>query len=151
MKNILDQPAQSAICGILAVGGTFELAARYVGCSRKTIYNTANRDPEFREKLKQSQSGNELVFLNTIKEAGKQTKYWAAAKFALQHMYPERYARKPGTMHVKDVQDLVGQIVRAVVAVVPDVALRNAIRLKIRNLVGPYFHKAKEKDSSDAK
>src|SRR4051812_33208740 len=127
MKRSLDKHAQGAICGILSVGGTFDLAARYVNCTRKTIYNTAQRDPEFREKLKQSQSGNELMHLNTIKEAGKQIRYWPAAKWALEHMYPDRYARKPGTMRVRDVQDLVGQIVQAVVSVVPDVALRNAI------------------------
>ena len=37
------------ICGLLTLGSTRVLAARYVGCHPNTLRNTARRNPEFAE------------------------------------------------------------------------------------------------------
>src|SRR5690242_15717663 len=54
MEKILDDKKCAAIFGILAVGGTRRLAARYVGCSPATIHNAARRDKDFRRQLRSS-------------------------------------------------------------------------------------------------
>ena len=43
---VLDDAKRREICAILAMGGNRETAARYVGCHRTTIANTAERDEE---------------------------------------------------------------------------------------------------------
>src|SRR5262245_55705902 len=66
MKTILDDKKKGEICGILAVGGTYAMAAKRVGCSRMTIWRAANRDPEFRKRMYRAQTRPEKTFLNTI-------------------------------------------------------------------------------------
>lgn len=89
MKPTLDDSKRSAICTILSLGGTRRMAARYVGCTERTIRNTAARDRKFSQSLKQTELSPEITFLRTLLNAGKEAKYWQAAKWALQHMYPD--------------------------------------------------------------
>jgi len=134
MKTILDDKKKGEICGILAVGGTFAMAAMRVGCSRMTIYRTAHRDPEFRKRMHRAQTRPEKTFLKTITRAAQETRYWGAARWALQHMYPDRYARRPLTMRLEDVKDLMSQILDALAEVITDPATRAAIRRRVRQL-----------------
>ncbi len=145
MKQILDDKRRSEIAAILAVGGTYAMAARYVGCDRGTIRNTTARDPQFAEQLAKAQSGAEFQFLHTIKEAGKETRYWQAAKWALEHMYPDRYRRQPRTMALEAVKDLISQLMRAALHNVEDSSVRAQIRLNFRVITGETFRKLKER------
>src|SRR6266536_3340620 len=107
-KQILDSDKRAQIITVLSVGGTYGLAAKHVGCSRQTIYATADRDPEFKKQLSEARASTEIEFLETIKyHAGRQTKSWQAAKWALQHMNPDRFARKAFTLPLADVKDLI--------------------------------------------
>src|SRR5262245_49289617 len=144
MKTTIDNQKQGAVCGILSVGGTLSLAAKYLGCHRNTIRNAARRDPQFAERMQNAQAGNEIQFLNTIHEAAKDPHNWQAARFALTHMYPDRYGRGPRTMPINDVGDLISQLIQAIVRVVPDAPTRQAIRVTIRSIIGPALRKAKE-------
>ncbi|HEY2881666.1 MAG TPA: hypothetical protein VGJ15_04520 [Pirellulales bacterium] len=129
-KKVLDDSKRAAICGILSIGGTKKMAANYVGCSRHTIRNTAMRDPEFRRQLAQTKVSPEITYLKTLYSAGQEK--WTAAKWALQHMYPDRYARKPMTMELGDVKDLISQLLAAIVKVIPNSKIRAAVRRNVR-------------------
>jgi hypothetical protein len=144
MKTILDDKKKGEICGILAVGGTYAMAAKRVGCSRMTIWRAANRDPEFRKRMYRAQTRPEKTFLNTISRAAKETRYWSAARWALQHMYPDRYARRPLTMRLSDVKNLISQILHGITEVVPDQATRAAIRRRLRQMTSEAVEKCKQ-------
>ncbi len=143
MKPILDESKREIICGILAVGGTYQLAAQRVGCSRQTIRNTANRHPEFRKKLDEATTNPEILFLNTIREASKQAKFWPAAKWACNTCI-RTATRKARTMSVREVRELISQLVSAVAQAIPDVHLRAEVRRRIYELTGRRLRKAKE-------
>ncbi len=140
MKPILDATKRAQICAILTVGGTKRLAAKFVGCSTQTIYNTAQRDSEFKRQLDQTQVSPEITFLKTLHSAAQEK--WQAAKWALQHMYPYRYARKAAAMSVEDVKDLISQLLAAIVKVIPDSKIRAAVRRQVRLITRAAIRKA---------
>jgi len=144
MRPILDEDKRNEIIGVISVGGTYALAARKVGCSRQTIRRTAARDPEFRRRLNEARAAPEHKFLKTIEAAAGEKKYWQAAKWALQHEYPDRYGRKPRTMTLADVKDLVTQLLEAVLQVIPDSTIRAAVRRRVYKVSGDSLRKAKE-------
>ena len=88
-KPLLDEAKRRRICSILALGGTRELAAFNVGCSRATIVRTMRRDPAFAQQVWEAETDAEILFLRTLK-----TKQWRSAAWALERLFPSRYARR---------------------------------------------------------
>ena len=121
MKRILDDIKKREICAILSVGGTRDMAAQYVGCTERTIRNAAERDPLFAERLAKTELSPEITFLRNISNAAAEGKYWRAAAWALERMYPERYEkRKPGAIPIAQLDDVVHYLVDAAMREVPD-------------------------------
>ncbi len=93
-KPLLDDAKQREICAILSVGGTRSVAAKYVGCCVDTIRRTALRDKVFAERIQKAEPSTEITFLKSIQTAAKESRNWRAAAWALEHLFPERYARR---------------------------------------------------------
>ena len=145
-KQILDAEKRAQIITVLSVGGTLALAAKHVGCCRTTIYRTADSDPKFRNQLHEARTSTEIEFLETIKyHGGRQSKCWQAARWALQHMNPDRFARKAFTMPLAEVKDLISQVLAAIADEIRDPKTRAAVRRRIRNLVDSAIRKAKDR------
>ena len=87
----LDDIKRGEIFGVLACGGSVALAARTVGCCVRTIYNTATRDPEFGKRMQRARASHELKLLKRIDDAAADPKYWRAAAWQLERIYPDRY------------------------------------------------------------
>ena len=87
----LDEDKRTTIVTVLTLGGTIALAARTVGCCPRTIYNTATRDPEFGKRMQRARANHELKLLKRIDDAASDPKYWRAAAWQLERMYPDRY------------------------------------------------------------
>lgn len=51
MPKPLSEEARQRIIGAVAMGAGLALAADMVGCSRQTIYNWMDRDPEFKREI----------------------------------------------------------------------------------------------------
>lgn len=146
MKTTLDPEKRKKILNVLTVGGTFALAAQHVGCSRATIFRAARQDPDFRNQLNEAMATTELEFLETLKlHAGKDNHCWQAAKWGLQHMNPDRYARRAFTIPLPDVKDLISQVLDAVAQGITDTKTRTAVRRRVRGLVDVAVRKAKER------
>ncbi len=102
----LDDARRREILAILAVGGTRQLAASYVGCVPRTIDNTAARLPEFAAALRQVEPAPEVGYLESLRRASRDPKYWRAAAWALERLYPGRYA--PGRRDAVPLDEVVG-------------------------------------------
>ena len=102
---MLDDYKQRQIIAILAIGGSRTLAAQFIGCHPRTIYNTARGDAKFAEDLNRAESCPEYHMLKTIADSGRHVAH--VAKWGLERMYPDRYRpRAPGTFSVDAVKQL---------------------------------------------
>jgi len=120
-KQFLDEYKRREVLAILSVGGARRAAARYVGCTVNTIRSTADRDPEFAKKLRRAERGLEIDYLNNIRKAARNEKYWRAAAWALERIDPQRYARRsPDAITVEEIKDLLVQLADIISEEVPE-------------------------------
>src|SRR5438105_4018374 len=83
-RRKLTADKRRTVCAILSSGGNRVLAARFVGCSVRTIYYTALADPAFRDELRKAQANAELASLQIVTNAAGDAKYWKAATWLLE-------------------------------------------------------------------
>ena len=98
---VLDHVKKGQILAILSVGCNRRIAARYVGCSPKTIQNTADREPEFAKQLHHADHGAEIEYLKRIRTAAQKEQYWRAAAWALERLNPEDVDGQPVKVSIK--------------------------------------------------
>jgi hypothetical protein len=151
-KSTLDEFKKRDICRILACGGTRLMAAQYAGCSVRTIHNTAKRDPLFAEQLAKTELSPEFAFLKNIIDAVKEEKNWRAATWALERMYPERYARRrPETIPVGHLRDVVDYLVEKAMEKTPENQNRKALRATLKKLAHKSLTQSAVKKTNDAR
>lgn len=127
-RYALDETKQREILAILTVGCSRRTAARYVGCAHSTIQRTADRDPEFAEKLRQAENRQEFTYLGNIQQAAKKPQYWRAAAWVLERIFPEKYARRgPDAITIDQIKQVLAQFTEIVVAEVPVAKYRQKI------------------------
>ncbi len=119
-RPVLDEIKRREILAILAVGGSRRVAAKYVGCTARTIRNTARRDPQFAEQLHRKEYQSEIGYLENIRSAARNERYWRAAAWALERLNPERYGRRsPDAITIDQVKELLTQFAEIIVEEVP--------------------------------
>lgn len=134
-SGALDDIKKGEICAIVAMGCSRATAARYVGCHRGTIRNTAMRDEAFALALAQAESKHEVLHLSYINKAAKEGRYWRAAAWALERRWPGRYAaRKPGTFTLEQVSHVLAQFADVLLEEIPQDAERRRIRKRLAAL-----------------
>jgi hypothetical protein len=127
--RILDGYKRREILAILSVGGTRQVAASYVGCALSTIENTAKRSPEFAERLRRSEQSFEVEYLDNIRRAAKESKYWRAAAWALERLRPDRYAhRSPDVITLDQIRRLMAQLAGLISEEVPERYRKNVLK-----------------------
>ncbi len=135
-KPKLDKERLHEVCTIIAVGGSRSLAARYVGCSVDTIRRTAERNAEFAADMLRAESKHELVFLQRISAAANKEQYWRAAAWALERMYPDRYApRRPLALSPRQFAEVLRNFAEVVTAEVTDLAQRKRVLDRLLELI----------------
>jgi hypothetical protein len=111
----LTEAQRTKITTMLRLGGDRSMAADYARCHSATLRAEMRRDPEFANQVIQAELRNESSFLRVIQEAGKDPKQWRAAAWALERLYPERYARRPGnTLTAEQVHQLMSEVTEIV-------------------------------------
>ncbi len=134
-RKTLDARAQQEFCAIVARGCSRTTAARYLGVSLRTVRNTLEADPRFREELGRAETLNEIRNLNHIQQAGQREQYWRAAAWVLERLYPDRYAaREPRSFTAEQLGELLTQFAEAILREVPDQKLRRRIRKRLAGL-----------------
>jgi hypothetical protein len=80
---MLDEVKQREVCALISAGCSVAHAARYVGCSARTIRRHAERDESFAQRLRRSETGIRLTALETIRKAS--ATHWRAAAWLIRH------------------------------------------------------------------
>ncbi len=134
-RPVLDEIKQREILAILSVGCSRRTAARYVGCAHSTIQRTADRDPEFAEKLRQAENRQEFTYLGNIQQAARKPQYWRAAAWVLERAFPEKYARRgPDVITIDQIKHVLAQFAQIIVAEVPVAKYRQKIIKRLESL-----------------
>ena len=127
-RPVLDETKRAVLLGILAVGCSRRTAASYVGCAVSTIQNTADRDPEFAERLQQAECQSEIAHLKSIQQAARKEQHWRAAAWTLERKNPEDFARRgPDVITAEEVKDVLAELARIVIDEVPVARYRKSI------------------------
>lgn len=125
---VLDHVKKREILAIVAMGCSRRTAASYVGCSPKTILNTADRDPEFAAQLRRAEHASEIEYLQRIRNAAKKEQYWRAAAWALERINPEDFAKRPPrSLTPEQIAALLLQLADVLVAELPVGAYRKRV------------------------
>jgi hypothetical protein len=91
-QRALDAVKQREVCALISVGCGVEMAARYVGCSARTIRREALRDAVFYEELRQAELRANLTPLDALGKAAQ--RHWRAAAWFLERTQPTRFGRR---------------------------------------------------------
>lgn len=136
-RVLADAAKRKTVQGILAAGGTRDMAARYVGVHPRTLANEIRRDAEFQRQIAEAEIGFEIGLLKTIREAGGSATGWRAAAWQLERRFPERYRRQGAALFtVGEVEDLLRQLCDIVLDETPEAATRERIVRRFDVLLG---------------
>lgn len=135
-KPILTEALKRDIIAILAVGCSRRAAAAYVGCTTRTIRNTALRDPQFARQLRSAEGRQELTYLKQIHEAAKKPQYWRAAAWFLEHRLPDLYAqRKPDSVSKRQTVELLMKFAEILTEEIPVARYRKGVLRRIEQMI----------------
>jgi len=133
---VLDQIKKHEILAIVSMGCSRRTAARYVGCDAKTIRNTADRDPEFADRLCHASQSAEIEYVRNINKAAKKEQYWRAAAWALERLNPEDFAkRSPGKLTPEEMRTLLERLGEILLSEVPVARHRKAAVKRLDRLL----------------
>lgn len=83
------------ILAILAIGGSRNDAAEYVGVSRSTLHETIDRNEDFAERVKKAEADGKIKHLKKVGDANA----WQASAWFLERKYPKEYGLKQTLEH----------------------------------------------------
>jgi hypothetical protein len=117
------------ICELLATGASRSTAAQFAGCHAATLRAEMHRNREFSHRVIQSELKLEAVMLRTIRTAAESDiKQWRAAAWALERIFPNRYAkRRSNTLTVDQVHEVISEVTEIVASELPVPRFRERI------------------------
>lgn len=83
------------ILAILAVGGSRNDAAEYVGVGKATLHETIDRNEDFAEQVKKAEADGKIRHLKKIEAANA----WQASAWFLERKYPKEFGLKQSLEH----------------------------------------------------
>ncbi len=135
-RPVLDEIKKREIVAMVSVGCSRRVAAGYVGCSPSTIRRTAERDPDFAERLQRASYTAQIGYLKNIQKAAKKEQYWRAAAWALERLNPDDFSpRRPDTVTLAQIERLWPRIAQVILDELPDPKQRKNILKRLEALV----------------
>jgi len=107
-----------------------------VGCAADTIRRTALRDAEFAEQLDQAEAKAEVLYLQNLRTAAREPRYWRAAAWFLERRHPQQFGpRKPRTVTHEQFQGAIEQFAKIVADEVKDAGDRQRTMSRLVTIV----------------
>ena len=148
--RILDDVKQREVLAILSMGCSQSMAAKYVGCSPATIRREAARDAKFAKKLREAKGNAELGLVKNIRKAANKEQYWRAAAWALERMFPEKYARRgPDVITAEQLAQVLAQLAERIIEQVPVDAYRKNIVKAVESLAHSFGQTIREEEAAN--
>ena len=135
-RGILDDAQRARHSRHRGVTGSRSKAAEYVGCTsaRSTPWPGAIR---FAAGCRRRSASPYLTNWKSINAAAEETRYWRAAAWALEHLYPEDYAlRRPRSMSAEQISRALTEFAAMIVDDIVDETVRATNRRPARQ-AGP--------------
>jgi hypothetical protein len=134
--QVLDHVKKREIVQLLTMGFSRRVTARYVGCATSTIQNTAERDAEFGEQVRQAERNAEIASLNNIHLAAREGKHWQAAAWFLERKNPQEFGiRRPNLISSDQLDELLARVAQFLLEELPESANREAILHRLETLI----------------
>jgi hypothetical protein len=132
-QRALDAVKQREVCALISVGCGMDVAARFVGCSVRTIRRELLRDAEFYEQLRQAELRANLAPLDALCKAAQ--RHWRAAAWFLERTQPVRFGRRyQGKYTERQVAGIISRIHQIVREEVADRAVLERIATRFDDL-----------------
>lgn len=94
-RGLLDPERRKLLLVLLTKGMSRRTAARFVGCHTAAVGRTAARDPEFAQQLAEAEARLGITALDAMTAAASNPRYWQAAAWLLQRIYPDQFNQRP--------------------------------------------------------
>lgn len=121
----LNQQQRREICALLALGGTRRLASKFASCRILDIHAEMKLDPEFRKQVRQHELRPEIDILKSVLAAACDPKQWRAGAWALERLYPRRYAsRRSDALRQADIRSFLEHLDKVFAPVIPNLKER---------------------------
>src|SRR5688572_5706903 len=129
--RLLNPTKRAAVVAQVASGLTLDEAARYVGCSPKTIRRESDRDASFRNELGDAELAAQSEPLRIMRQAA--STHWRAAAWLLERTDPERFARRPaGAARRPEVEHAMARLIETALATIYDPELRRTLYQRLK-------------------
>jgi hypothetical protein len=117
------------ICEMLSSGASRPTAAQFAGCHPATMRAEMRRNPDFANRVLQAELNLESTMLRAIRSVAEQDpKQWRAAAWALERIYPNRYAkRRTNTLTVDQVHEFISEVTEIIASELPVPRFRERI------------------------
>jgi hypothetical protein len=137
----LDDAKRREICALVAGGCGLREAARYVRCNVNTIRREAERNAEFDEQLRRSETYAQLSPLRAMQAAV--ATHWRAAAWFLERTFPERFARpEPGAFGSRQARELLNEALGVISSEISDPFKFGRIEKRLRGTFEYYIRAA---------
>jgi hypothetical protein len=143
----LDDAKRREICALVAGGCGLREAARYVRCGINTIRREAERNPEFSDQIRRSESYAQLSPLRAMQHAVGT--HWRAAAWMLERAFPERFARpEPGAFGARQARELMNEVLHVISSETFDPFKYGRIEKRVRGTFEYYIRAACDRNRS---
>jgi hypothetical protein len=117
------------ICEMLSSGASRASAAQFAGCHVAALRAEMRRNPDFAARVLQAELNLESTMLRAIRTAAAEDqKQWRAAAWALERIYPNRYAkRRSNTLTVNQVHEFISEVSEIIASELPVPRFRERI------------------------
>ncbi len=137
----LDDAKRREICALVAGGCGLREAARYVRCNINTIRREAERNPEFDERLRSSETYAQLSPLRAMQHAVGT--HWRAAAWMLERAFPNRFAKPdPGAFGARQARELLNEALGVISSEISDPFKFGRIEKRLRGTFEYYIRAA---------
>jgi hypothetical protein len=107
----LNEIKRREVAALVAGGCGLKEAARYVGCSVRTIRREMQRNTHFDSSVRRSEMYAELSPLRAMQNAV--STHWRAAAWMLERAFPERFAKPdPGGFGARQARELLDEVLQ---------------------------------------
>jgi hypothetical protein len=133
----MNEETKQHIRAAIALGASIDTTARLCEVSPSEIADERQRDAHWDRSLAQAEAGLEIRYLHHIHAACKRDKTAKLSVWWLERRWPERYARRAGTITKQQLQEFIERLAAIVATELDDPAALERVADSLANVPLP--------------